>query len=63
MILNQTLNMDAMDGLKSLPNKSINCVATSPPYYNLRKYSKDDREFGCVSTPEEYVDGLCDYCR
>jgi len=62
MVLNQTLNMDAMDGLKSLPDKIINCVVTSPPYYNLRTYLEgDDREFGCASTPEEFVSGLCDY--
>jgi DNA modification methylase len=60
MILNQTLNMDAMNGLKSLPDKSINCVATSPPYYNLRSYGMLG-EFGCAETPEQYVDGLCDY--
>ncbi len=29
---------DVLDGLRSLPSGSVNCVATSPPYWGLRDY-------------------------
>ena len=32
------LNMDVIDGLRSLPEKSVHCVITSPPYWGLRQY-------------------------
>lgn len=58
-------NIDAMRGLEELISESIDCVITSPPYYNLREYrdSEDDNGdyFGIFKTPEEYVSGLCDY--
>ena len=43
-----------------LPDKSIHCVTTSPPYYGLRKYTgKQGRgkfpKFGLEPTPDEYV--------
>jgi len=30
--------LDAMEGLKSLPDASVDCVVTSPPYWSLRDY-------------------------
>lgn len=32
------LNGDALEQLKTLPDNSINCCITSPPYYGLRDY-------------------------
>lgn len=61
MELNYIKNIDAMTGLKGLPDKSIHCCLTSPPYYNLRQYTDDENEFGLAETPEEFVNGLCDY--
>lgn len=58
--MNCIKNIDAMEGLKSLEDKSIDCIITSPPYYNLRSYDSEV-EFGCAKTPEEYVNQLCDY--
>lgn len=60
MKVNYIENVDAMGGLKSIENNSIDCCITSPPYYNLRSYDVDG-EFGCAETPEEYVNKLCDY--
>lgn len=36
--INTIHNMNCLDGLKLLKNKSINCCVTSPPYYALRDY-------------------------
>jgi len=60
MKTNYIENIDSMEGLKSLPDQSINCSVTSPPYYNLRSYGIEG-EFGCEETPEEYVDKLCNF--
>src|SRR5262245_48139016 len=32
------LNCDVLDGLRSLPDESVHCVVTSPPYWGLRDY-------------------------
>ena len=38
--LNKIHCINALDGLKKLPDESIDMVITSPPYYNLRNYGK-----------------------
>ena len=45
---------DCMDVLKSIPDDSVNCCVTSPPYYGLRDYGIDG-QIGLEETPEEYV--------
>lgn len=37
-----------------LPDESIQCVVTSPPYFGLRNYDVDG-QIGLEETPEEYV--------
>lgn len=39
MELNKIYNMDCLEGLKKLENKSIDLTVTSPPYDNLRTYN------------------------
>lgn len=36
--LNRIYNMDCMVGMKQIPDESIDCCVTSPPYYGLRDY-------------------------
>jgi DNA modification methylase len=48
------LNGDVMDHLKELPDNSIHCVCTSPPYWGLRDYGVDG-QIGLEKTPEEYT--------
>lgn len=36
--LNNIYNLDALEGLKKLDDCSIDCIITSPPYYQLRDY-------------------------
>lgn len=38
MELNKTYNLDCIDGLKQLPDKSIDCIVTSPPYWKGFEY-------------------------
>ena len=30
---------NVIDALKTLPDESVHCVVTSPPYFRLRRYS------------------------
>ena len=48
---------DALSVLRELPNESINCCITSPPYWGLRDYGLPD-QLGLEKTPEEYVSKL-----
>lgn len=48
---------DALLRLRELPDESLNCCVTSPPYYGLRDYGTDG-QIGMEETPEEYIDKL-----
>ena len=45
---------DVIQGLKKIPSKSISCIVTSPPYWNLREYYVSG-QIGREKTPEEYI--------
>ena len=45
---------DALDVLRTLPDNSVHCCITSPPYYALRDYGVDG-QIGCEDTPAQYV--------
>lgn len=55
-------NGSALNVLRTLPDGSVNCGVTSPPYYGLRDY-KVDGQIGLEETPEEYVAKLVDVFR
>lgn len=55
--MNKIFNCDIMEGFKKLEDKSIDCVITSPPYWQLRNYGYDD-QWGLESTFGEYLDRL-----
>jgi site-specific DNA-methyltransferase (cytosine-N4-specific) len=48
---------DALATLQHLPDESVNCVVTSPPYYGLRDYGEPG-QYGLEPTPAEYVETL-----
>jgi len=48
------LRGDCTTSMKALPDKSVNCCVTSPPYYGLRDYGVEGQA-GLESTPEEYI--------
>lgn len=45
---------DCLQVLRELPDESVHCCVTSPPYWNLRDYQVDG-QLGLEKTPEEYV--------
>jgi len=61
-IENQIYNEGCLTGLKNIPDKSVNCCITSPPYFGLRDYGVDG-QIGLEETPEEYVQKLVDVFR
>lgn len=60
---NEILIGDCREVLKTLPDRSVHCCVTSPPYFNLRSYLPEGhpdkhKEIGIEKTPEEYVTDL-----
>jgi DNA modification methylase len=55
--INKIYQGDAFEILKTLPDNSIQCCVTSPPYWNLRDYGIDD-QLGLEETPEKYVEHM-----
>lgn len=55
--LNKVYCMDALAGLKKLPDETIDMCVTSPPYWGLRDYGVKD-QIGMESPPSKYVDKL-----
>lgn len=55
---NKIINADCLDILKQLPNECIDAVVTSPPYFNLRKYTNNEKEIGRETTVDEYIKNL-----
>lgn len=54
---NIILNGDCLEMLKTLPDNSIDCCVTSPPYYALRDYGIDG-QIGLEETPEKYIEKM-----
>ena len=45
---------DCIESMRTLPDASVHCCVTSPPYWGLRDYGHDG-QIGLESTPEAYV--------
>jgi len=57
------INGDCRTALRSLPDQSVQCCVTSPPYWGLRSYLLKDhpdkaREIGSEATPEAFVETM-----
>lgn len=54
------LDGDALDVLKFIPSNSINCVITSPPYWNLREYDHNGsaKMIGNEADYQDYIKSL-----
>lgn len=53
---------NCLDHLEFMPDNSVNCCVTSPPYFGLRDYGMDG-QIGLEQTPEEYVDKMVEVFR
>ena len=51
---------NSFDLIKTLDDKSIDCVMTSPPYWGLRDYGHPD-QLGQEETPEEFINKLVSF--
>lgn len=49
---------DCRDVLKTLPDESVQCCVTSPPYWGLRDYGHPG-QIGQERTPQEFVTAMC----
>lgn len=54
------INADVMDGLRQLPDESVHCVVTSPPYFGVRSYLPPDHplkhlEIGSEPTLQDHI--------
>ena len=62
------LTGDCLASLKTLPDNSVQCCVTSPPYYGLRSYLKEGdegkvSEIGLEETPQQYVEKMVEVFR
>lgn len=57
MKINTIIQGDCLETLKQIPDKSVNCCVTSPPYFGLRDYGHDG-QIGLEETPEQFVQKL-----
>lgn len=48
---------DVREALATLPDGSVQCIVTSPPYYGLRDYGVDG-QIGLEPSPVEYVETM-----
>jgi DNA modification methylase len=55
--LDNIYNMDCIEGMKQIPDGTIDCVVTSPPYYALRDYNVEG-QIGLEASLDEYIDKL-----
>ena len=60
--MNNLLIGDCRNILPTLEAKSVQCVITSPPYYNLRDYGVS-LQIGQEATYQEYIESLVDVFR
>ncbi len=62
MVNNRNIIGDCRKVLKTMPEKSVQCCVTSPPYWGLRDYGVDG-QLGLESTPEKFVSNLVEVFR
>ena len=51
------LHGDALEQARTLPDGSVECIVTSPPYFGLRDYGNDG-QYGLEETPAAYVETM-----
>src|SRR5688500_1655325 len=52
---NEILHGDSLAVLRTWPAEIVDCIVTSPPYFNQRDYRGEKEQVGLEPTPTEYV--------
>lgn len=52
--INTVYHCDALALLRKMPDRSVDCIITSPPYFGLRNYGSPE-QIGQEQTPGEYI--------
>lgn len=60
--LNKIILSDCLEGIKQMPDSSVDCCISSPPYWALRDYGCDG-QIGQEETPEKYIETLLNVFR
>lgn len=60
--LGRIIQGDALEVLRTLPDESVHCVVTSPPYWSLRDYGQEGQG-GLEETPEAHIEWLVEVMR
>jgi DNA modification methylase len=55
--MNKLITGDCLEEMKNIPDNSVDCIITSPPYYGMRDYGSD-AQIGLEKNPEEYIKKL-----
>jgi DNA modification methylase len=58
----QIIHGEALEVLRTMPDESVHCCVTSPPYWGLRDYGVPG-QLGLEPTPDEYVARLVEVFR
>jgi len=53
---------DCIESMRSMPESSVQCCVTSPPYWGLRDYGHDG-QIGLEETPDAYVERMVEVFR
>jgi len=56
--LNKIINGNSLEVLKTIPDSSIDCCITSPPYWGLRDYGHEE-QLGSEKHFKDFVNNLC----
>lgn len=62
MITFQLHEGDCLSSLKTIPDESVACCVTSPPYFGLRDYGHE-AQIGLETTPDAYVSKIVEVFR
>ena len=57
--MSKIIQGDCREKLKELPDESVDCIVTSPPYWGLRDYGVDN-QLGTEKKITDYVNNLAD---
>ena len=56
--INKVIYGGALEEMRKMEAGSVDCIVTSPPYWQLRKYGDNSKELGQEKTFEEFVENL-----